>query len=102
MRATNLESFFADQTNVTTSGTPVQLSSHFVPDGISIMVKAKSGNTGTITVGSSSADALNSATTNTRLLANQAISIQVANSNAIWIDATVSGEGVEYFAEIRS
>lgn len=83
------------QKNVTTSGTPVQLTATIVPDGVSVVVKAKKGNTGDITVGGSSADALNSGTTFFRLQPEQSISYQVGNADQIWIDSTVSGEGVE-------
>jgi len=69
-----------------------------VADGVSVVIKAKNANTGTITLAGTAARALN---TNTAyesyftLLANQSVEVQVKNLNQIWMDATVSGEGVE-------
>lgn len=96
-RMTNLTYFYTAQKNVTTSGTPVQLASQSVPEGVKVIVKGKDGNTGTITFGFSSADALNTGTAHFKLLPNQANEFQVTNTDLIWIDATVSGEGVEVF-----
>jgi len=73
-----------------------------VEDGVGVVVKAKAANTGTITVGATSARALNTNTnydSNVRLSSGQAITLQVRNLNAIWIDATVNAEGVEVLFE---
>ena len=94
-RFLNSGSFTTFQKNVTTSGTPVQLDSNAVPDGVSVVIKAKRGNTGVITVGNSSANSLNTGTTHFALQNDQSVSYQIQNSNLFWIDATVSVEGVE-------
>ena len=99
-RIMNKETFSAIQKDITVSGTPEQLSDIPVDNGIAIVVKAKRGNTGLITVGDSSANALNSGTSNFVLQANQSISLQLQNFDKIWLDATVSGEGVEVVAEV--
>jgi hypothetical protein len=85
------------QQNVTTSGTPVQLTNHAIDsvNGESLLVKAKATNIGTITVGYSSATALNSGSGHFKLSAGEAIELMVDYSRQVWIDATVSGEGVE-------
>lgn len=70
-----------------------------VPDGISVNIKAKKANTGDITYGYSSATALNTGTGWASLDANESIGIQVQNTNTIWLDATISGEGVEVWFE---
>ena len=101
-RISNTDAFFTAQKNVTTSGTPEALASHTIPDGAKLIVKAKTGNTGTITVGNSSANALNSGTAHVKLAQNQSLELQVINSASVWIDATVSGEGVEYFSEAHA
>lgn len=98
-RFLNTAQIYTAQQNVTTSGTPVQLTSAAIPDGAEVTIKAKSANTGTITVGNSSANALNTGTAHFKLSAGQAISVQVQNPNAVWVDATVSGEGVEVISE---
>lgn len=96
----NLSMPYTAQKNVTTSGTPVQLAAQAIPPGVTIVVKAKNSNTGTITVGNSSTNALNTGTTHFKLLNGQSIEYQVQNTDVVWIDATVSGEGVEITAEI--
>jgi hypothetical protein len=83
------------QKNVTTSGTPVQLQTQEVEPGQKVLVKAKANNTGLITVGNSSATALNSDSSNFKLAAGQSVEMEVRNTNQVWIDATVNGEGVE-------
>lgn len=98
-RFTNTNNFTASQQDVTTSGTPVNLTAAVVLHGTSLLVKAKAGNTGVITVGNSSANALNTGTSNFRLSQNQSIELEVNNVGLIWIDATVSGEGIEYIFE---
>ena len=70
-----------------------------VPDGISVNIKAKNANTGNITVGYSSATALNTGTGWMSLDNNESVGTQVQNTDAIWLDATVSGEGVEVWFE---
>ena len=87
------------RTTVTTSGTPVQLAANTIPEGFSFTLKAIHTNTGLISIGNSSANALNTATTNFRLQAGQSLEFQVFDTNAVWIDATVSGEGVEVVFE---
>ena len=85
--------------NVTASGTPEQLTAYPVPDGIDVVVKAKSGNTGNITVGGTSAQALNTGTSFFTLTPGQALTYQVQNTDDIWIDAGTSGDGVEVTLE---
>lgn len=99
-RMVNLSKPYTNQKNVTTSGTPVQLPSQDVPPGVLATIKAKDSNTGSITVGYSSATALNTSGQNYVLRAGAARDWQVQNISSIWIDATVSGEGVEITFEI--
>lgn len=92
--ATNI---FTGQKVVTTSGTPVQLATQSVESDQIVLLKAKAANTGYITVGDTSAHALNSGSGFFKLAAGQSIEIRCTNTNLIWIDATVNGEGIEYF-----
>ena len=99
-RMKNLAQLKTLQKNVAVSGTPEQLHSGFpVPDGISVVIKAKSTNSGNITIGGSSADALNTSTAYFSLTPDQMASLEVENLNIVYIDATVSGEGVEIIFE---
>jgi hypothetical protein len=78
--------------NVTIAGTRVQL-----PD-IScreITIIARSNNTGIIYVGDS---LVSSSRFGIELSAKEKITFNVANANQIWIDASVSGEGISYIA----
>lgn len=89
---------FTLQKNVTTSGTPVKLTDQSVDPGVPVTIKAKAANAGAITVGKSSADALNSSGVNFRLTAGQILNVDhLDNLNQLWIDSTVNGEGVEIF-----
>jgi hypothetical protein len=87
------------QKNVTTSGTPVQLDALTIPEGASLTVKAKRGNSGVITIGGSSSQSLNSGTSHFALLPSQSVTVQVTDASAVWIDSTVSGEGIEAIVE---
>jgi hypothetical protein len=86
---------FTFQKNVTTSGTPVQLPTQSVDSDQEVLVKAKSANTGLITLGYSSATALNSNTSHVKLAAGDSVVLSASDTSQIWIDATVNGEGVE-------
>lgn len=91
-----------DRNDLTTeaAGATVKLTApKSVPDGVSINIKAKNANTGNITVGYSSATALNTGTGWVSLDNNESIGVQVQSTDVIWLDATVSGEGVEVWFE---
>lgn len=88
------------QKTVAVSGTPEQLSSNLlIPSNITIKIKALLSNTGTITVGYTSATALHTGSGFYSLLPSESIELCVSNANLIWLDATVSGEGVEFIVE---
>lgn len=70
-----------------------------VPDGVGVSLKAAYANTGTITIGYSSATALNTGTGNFKLRNNESVGLQVENINNIWLDSSISGEGVEVIFE---
>lgn len=70
-----------------------------VPDGVGVTVKAMYSNGGTIRIADSSAKALNTTTGGFGLRNNESVGLQVENINNIWLDATVSGEGVEVIFE---
>lgn len=75
------------------------VTSKSIPDGISVSVKAKNANTGLIHLGYSSATALNTGGGSFTLDNNESASLQVENVDNIWLDTTVSGEGVEVLFE---
>lgn len=78
--------------NVTTAGTRVQLSSVACSE---ITIIAKRANTGYIYIGGAT---VSSAVYGAELAALESITIPVSNANEIYIDASVSGEGISYVA----
>lgn len=71
----------------------------WVPDGVSVAVKAIRTNTGIITVADSSAKALNTTTGNWALQARDIVHLQVTSTDVVWLDAGVTSEGVEVIFE---
>lgn len=80
---------------VTTAGTDVQLSATTVPCK-KVLIQAQTDNTGWIAVGAIGVDATEATGTGSLLAAGDADELEIDNLNKIYIDATVSGEGVRY------
>lgn len=70
-----------------------------VPDGVAVTIKAMYNNGGTIRIADSSEKALNTTTGGFGLRNNESVGLQVENISDVWLDATVSGEGVEVIFE---
>lgn len=81
---------YTGQTNVTTAGTRVALGSSQAVK--SVVIKAKTTNTGLIYVGGSTVTSSNGFI----LSAGDTVSIDIANIATISIDSSVNGEGVSY------
>lgn len=77
--------------NVTTAGTRVQLTATSTPI-LSVVIKAKTANTGTIYVGNSAVSSSNGFV----LLAGDTVSIEIDDLSKIYLDASVNGEGITY------
>lgn len=95
---TNRAAITTGQKNVTTAGKPEQLDDVMVPNGCKLTIIAKTGNSGYIYLGTKATAGLS----NKRfdgLSAGLAVSLKVKNANVIWIDSSVSGEGVAYMVE---
>jgi hypothetical protein len=95
----NRSNFATNQKAVPTAGTAVQLQSQAVPDGFTIFIRALVENTGKIWVGDSQANAQNHAVAEP-LEAGAFNTIALTNTNEIWIDADVNGEGVSWLVEV--
>ena len=78
--------------DVTTAGTAVALGSSTTIK--SVVVKAKCSNAGTIYIG----DASVSSSNGMELQAGDAIGIDIDDLSTVYIDSSVSGEGVDYLA----
>lgn len=76
--------------SVTTAGTRVQLGSHACKKCV---VRANDANTGKIFVGSSS---VSSANAGIQLIAGSSYEMNMSNTNLLYIDSEVNGEGVTY------
>lgn len=88
------------QLDVTSDGTAEQLASDVaVPVGCQLTIIAKPGNTGTIYLGNSKANAESTSVRFDGLSAGLAVSLKVNNANLVWVDASVAGEGVSYIVE---
>ena len=90
-RERSLASLISASATVAAAGTRVQLPANSIR---TITIKAKSTNIGIIYVGSSDASASNGFP----LAAGDTISLDLANSDLVWIDSNVSGESCNWIA----
>lgn len=81
-------------TTVTTAGTDVVLASSTAAKWV--IVQAQTDNTGWIAVGATGVDATVATGTGILLGAGESITLPIDNLADIFIDSTVSGEGVRY------
>lgn len=79
---------------VTTAGTDVALASSTMAKVV--IIQAQTDNTGVIAVGASGVDATVATGSGVALYAGDAVSLEIDNLADVYIDATVSGEGVRY------
>jgi hypothetical protein len=81
-------------TTVTNAGTDVTLASSTACKKVDI--QAQTDNTGLISVGFTGVDAAEATGTGVILYAGDTYSLEINNLNLVYIDSTVSGEGVRY------
>jgi hypothetical protein len=81
-------------TTVTTAGTDVVLASSTAAKWV--VIQAQTDNTGIIAVGATGVDATVATGTGVALAAGESVTLLVDNLADIFIDATVSGDGVRY------
>ena len=92
IRETGVPSFIGEGSKaVTTAGTRVQLSTPI--DCKEVAITAKAANTGYIYVGG---EAVSSLQYLARLVANASVVISIDNLSKLWLDASVSAEGVVF------
>lgn len=94
---TNKTAFKTFEKDVAAAGAAEQLPNVQVPDHCVLVIKAKDTNTGNIEVGESEAVAEGALAF--ILAPGQAIELAITNASLVWIDATVSGEGVHGIVE---
>lgn len=95
---TNKGAFETNQKNVAAAGTGEQFQTQAIPDGFSVNIKAKRGNTGSIWLGDSQANSQNHSVAY-ELRPGEQIAMFITNTNLCWIDADVNGEGVNWIVE---
>lgn len=83
----------------TTATTATALSSVEIPEGTTLVVKAKTANTGVVTLGYSAATAATSSTSYFSLYPGESIGLDLTNANLLYFNVTVTGEGIEYITE---
>lgn len=88
----------AQKAIVTTAGTAVQLPPVIIPYDKEVTIMALSANTGTIYVGNSKADAEDTSRS-FPLLKSETIEYKIKDLSQLWLNATVSGEGVVWTVE---
>lgn len=87
----------AGRQTVTTAGTAVQLSSTATPCR-EVVITAETDNTGIVVVGGSAVVASLSTRKGIPLSAGDSITLEINNLNKVYLDATVSTDGVTYLA----
>ena len=95
----NQSDFNTGQTLVPIPGTAVQLPNIIIPDGFSLVLKARHNNTGRVYTGHTAPDAQTPALAYS-LGANEFVKIRVTNSNLVYLDAAVANDGIEYIVEV--
>lgn len=95
----NLASIKTLHKNVTSAGTPEALGSYPVPDGVTVVVRAKAGNAGSIYIGGNSDGALAANSSYFELSGGQSVTLAVQNLSGVWLDAANSGDGVQVIFE---
>ena len=93
--ATVSQAFWTGQKTITTAGTPEALPDKAINPGVIAIVKAKAANTASITIGTSSVSAVFTSTQSFQMTKGESFKFRVDNLNRIYVDATVSGDGVE-------
>lgn len=93
---TNAAAFVTDTATVAVPGTAAQCPSHVPAAGKPVLVVALSTNTGYVWIGESAAQAQANLIP---LAAGQSIEISIDDTDKIWIDAAVGGEGVGIIVE---
>ncbi len=88
-QATSPTTIATAKKTVTTAGTQVQFGNNACK---AVSIKALAGNTGKIYVGKSDV----ASTDGYELSAGEAIEFAIDNTNRVWIDSSVDGEGVTY------
>ena len=84
------------RTTVTTAGTAVVLGGQGAMS--MVLITAETNNTGVIAVGSSTVVASEATRTGTPLFAGESVQIEVPSLTEVYIDSTVSTDGVTYNA----
>lgn len=95
----NAPGFVVDVVNVPTSGTPVNLPAHAVPDGFDVVIRAHRQNGAKIVYLAAASLDTADPTKRIDLKTGEVVTIRITNTNAIWIDASANNAKVEVLIE---
>lgn len=94
----NRPSWYHDKTTVTAPGTAEPLETLVIPDGFTLVVRALVGNTGNIFLGQTKALAEDAAR-RLPFSKGNGLTLNIKNTNQVWVDAAVADEGVDFWVE---
>lgn len=95
----NQSQFRVEIVNVPLSGTPVQLADIPIPDGVDVVLKAKTNNGAKRIYVANSALNCADPTKRMELRAGESIGLAVINANLIFIDSSANNAAVELIVE---
>lgn len=94
----NMTKFRVGSQAISAATTAEQLPGLSIPNGLSIVIKARDTNTNYIYIGHSKATA---EAHHFELAPGESVEIFTDNLNDVWIDVTVNGEYVEWLTEVQ-
>lgn len=94
----NSTTFATGQTPVPTPGTAENLAPQAIADGDAVVITALPGNSGTVWIGNSQANA-HDHTVAYPLIPGTFLRLFITNTNLVWVDADNAGEGVAWAVE---
>lgn len=93
----NRASFIGFTKTVAVPGTAEKCATHAVPNGFSVAIKAIPTNTKTVWIGGTKAEA--EAHNVSLTPSGSGVNLFLTNTDEIWVDATIAGEGIELAVE---
>ena len=97
--AENRNSFSSGKKSITTAGMAEQLPSNFIPNGVALLIKALASNTGKIYLAKSKPFA-EDPLTSYELFSGETVSYNISNTNIIWVNSELNGDGVTFTVEV--
>jgi len=90
------------QVPIPLSGTPVSFPSMRIPEGMELLIVAWPENTGTITLGTNKDETADALRCFWGLAAGQGLSLDIADTDTLWVNSTENEEGVSFIVRRKS